>query len=96
MKDFLGNELNIGDIIICNDKRYSNLIIAKIVKFTPKCLKALSPDLYQNDRTNISIYTSDQVIKITQHIEEINDYNVKGKIYLLNNKFEEINSGGVA
>lgn len=93
MKDFLGNELNIGDIIVCNDKRYSTLIIAKIIKFTPKCLKAISPDLYQKDKTNESIYTSDQVIKITQSIEDIN---VKEKIYILNSKFKEIKSGWVA
>lgn len=86
MKDFLGNELNIGDIIICNDKKYSNLIVAKIVKFTPKGLKAI----YQNNLYNhliTSIFSSSQVIKLLQNENNITNYNIKSQINILNNEY---------
>lgn len=40
MKDFLDQELAIGDAVIINDKRYSNIALAKIVKFTPTMMRA--------------------------------------------------------
>lgn len=89
MKDFVGNELNIGDIIICNDKKYSHLIVAKIVKFTPKGLKAI----YQNNLYNssnyiiMSLYTSSQVIKLMQNVNNIANINIKSQINMLNNEY---------
>ena len=36
MKDCLGNELHIGDQVICSDMRYADLLIGEIIGFTPK------------------------------------------------------------
>lgn len=37
MKDILGNELNIGDMVIC--PIYEELSIGRITRFTPKKLR---------------------------------------------------------
>lgn len=36
MKDFLGNELAIGDVVIFPEPKYRNLRRGKIIAFTPK------------------------------------------------------------
>lgn len=36
MKDCLGNELHIGDKVICSDMNYADLLIGEIVGFTPQ------------------------------------------------------------
>ena len=36
MKDLLGNELNIGDMVICTTSKYEELSIGRITRFTPK------------------------------------------------------------
>lgn len=36
MKDFLGKELEIGDLVVVTEPKYRNLVKAKIVAFTPK------------------------------------------------------------
>ena len=36
MKDCFGNELHIGDQVICSDMRYADLLIGEIIGFTPK------------------------------------------------------------
>lgn len=89
MKDFVGNELNIGDIIICNDKNYSNLIIAKIVKFTPKGLKAIVQNNLYNGSSyiTISLFTSSQVVKLMKNENDISNFIVKSKIKILNNEY---------
>lgn len=35
MKDFMQQELAIGDVVIVNDKKYSNLELGHIIAFTP-------------------------------------------------------------
>ena len=36
MKDLLGNELNIGDMVVCTTSKYEELSIGRITRFTPK------------------------------------------------------------
>lgn len=36
MKDCLGQELSIGDKVICSDGAYAELFVGEILKFTPK------------------------------------------------------------
>lgn len=85
MKDFLGNELNIGDIVICNDKKYSKLIIAKIIKLTPSGVKAM----YQSDYNYmiISFFIPSQIIKVMQNEDSITNLIIKSQIFNLNNEY---------
>jgi len=39
LKDFLGQELAVGDAVVINDKKYSNLMLAKVTKFTPTMVR---------------------------------------------------------
>ena len=39
MKDLLGNELNIGDMVICTTSKYEELSIGRITRFTQKKLR---------------------------------------------------------
>lgn len=36
MKDILGVELKVGDMVVCTTSKYESLSIGKIVDFTPK------------------------------------------------------------
>lgn len=36
MKDILGNELGIGDMVVCTTSQYETLSIGRITRFTPK------------------------------------------------------------
>ena len=36
MKDLLGNELNIGDMVICTTSKYEELSIGRITRYTQK------------------------------------------------------------
>lgn len=36
MKDFLGKELELGDLVVVTEPQYRNLVKAKIIAFTPK------------------------------------------------------------
>lgn len=38
MRDFLGNELNVGDKVVCIELDYKNLKKATITKITPKTI----------------------------------------------------------
>lgn len=49
MKDFVGNEVKVGDTVICLEKGYNNLIKAKVVKITPQAIKVTWPGMY-NER----------------------------------------------
>jgi len=48
MKDFAGNEINIGDIVAATESHYNCLIKGKVVKITPKMLiiESLFKDRY--------------------------------------------------
>lgn len=39
MRDFLGNQLDIGDKVITMDSNYNTLKLCVIIKFTPKGLR---------------------------------------------------------
>jgi hypothetical protein len=39
MKDFLGNQVNVGDKIVCIELGYKNLVHGEIVKITPKAMR---------------------------------------------------------
>jgi hypothetical protein len=39
MKDIIGRELAIGDIVACERAEYRGLILATIIKFTPKMVR---------------------------------------------------------
>ena len=36
MKDCVGQELSIGDKVVCSDGGYAELFVGEVVKFTPK------------------------------------------------------------
>lgn len=36
MKDILGNDLRIGDMVVCTTSKYESLSIGRITRFTPK------------------------------------------------------------
>lgn len=43
MKDFVGNEVKVGDTVICLEKGYNNLVKATVVKITPQNIKVKYP-----------------------------------------------------
>ena len=64
MKDFLGNELNVGDTVVMIRPNYRELMKAKIIRFT-NCFVVLScPHVWKGEIKQ----TSDQMIKITQEL----------------------------
>ena len=62
MKDFLGNELNVGDDVVIMQKSYRNFIKGKIIRITTCTV------IVQHAKTNVgdteTKQTGDQVIKI--------------------------------
>lgn len=83
MKDILGNELVIGDFILANDKNYSELILCKIYKFTPKSCRAIFYSKYGTNNVDDSIFTSNQIIKVNS-FDNISD-TIKNQIFHINN-----------
>lgn len=66
MKDFLGNELQVGDKVVCLERDYRNLIRATVVKLTPKMIfveftRKTYPDHMVTEEVKCF---SDQVVKI--------------------------------
>ena len=66
MKDFLNNELKVGDKVVCLEKDYKNLIHATVVKLTPKMIiveftRRAFPDRLVTEQVK---RFSDQVVKI--------------------------------
>lgn len=66
MKDFLGNELAVGDKVACLEKDYKNLMKATIIKITAKTIlveytRRAFPDRIVTEQVK---RFSDQVIKI--------------------------------
>ena len=66
MKDFLGNELQVGDKVVCLEKDYKNLIKATVVKLTEKTIFVEFTRRAFSDRmvTETVKRFSDQVVKI--------------------------------
>lgn len=61
MKDFLGNEVKVGDKVACLEKGYNNLVTAKVVKLTPQKIR-VTYDHYLGEREVLR--TPDQFVKI--------------------------------
>lgn len=61
VKDFLGNELNIGDNVACIELDYKNLVKGEVVKLTPTAVRVK----WQHwGKDKITLRYSNQVIKI--------------------------------
>lgn len=66
MKDFLGNELNVGDEVVSIELGYKSLYRTKIVKITAKTIFVLSPwHSYSSYVPPPIKRTSNQVVKVT-------------------------------
>jgi len=50
MKDILGNELKVGDLVVTTVSNYERLRIGKIIKFTPKACR-VAPITAKSDNT---------------------------------------------
>lgn len=61
MKDFLGNQLNIGDKVVCIELNYKNLVRGEVIKITPQAMRV---KWHRDTREGITLRYSDQVIKI--------------------------------
>lgn len=46
MKDILGNELEIGDMVVCTTSKYESLSVGRITRFTPKKAEVKIADKY--------------------------------------------------
>ena len=64
MKDCIGQEIQIDDSVIINDKHYSSLRQAKVVGFTPQKIKVCGEGLgYQRTFSEL-LCTPDQILVI--------------------------------
>ena len=61
MKDFLGNNLEVGDEVVCIQKDYKNLIEGQITKITDKTI--LVEYVFQRRIREVK-RTRDQVVRI--------------------------------
>ncbi len=55
MKDFLGTEIQLGDMVVLTQPNYRNLVRAKVIAFTPKKvrveyrMRGSSPNTYLSE-----------------------------------------------
>lgn len=68
MKDILGNELNIGDMVVCTTSQYETLSIGRITRFTPK--KAEVKMKLGSSYTRLKLKDSCQLCKVDCEIPE--------------------------
>lgn len=61
MKDFLGNQLNVGDKVVCIELNYKNLVRGEVTKITPQAMRV---KWHRGTREEITLRYSDQVVKI--------------------------------
>lgn len=66
MKDFLGNEVKVGDKVACLEKGYNNLAMATVVKITPQNMKVkYEGRLAYNTTINLEVLRSPkQAVKV--------------------------------
>ena len=64
MKDCIGQELSIGDKVVCSDGGYAELFVGEVTKFTPKKVqvKCYLPFMGE-DSVSIKLKTPLQVYK---------------------------------
>lgn len=61
MKDFIGNELKVGDKVACIELGYKNLVKGEVVKLTPTAVRVK----WQHwGKDKITLRYSNQIIKI--------------------------------
>ena len=73
IKDFMGNELKIGDNVVISDRTYSKtdyLIYGKITKISNVCF-------YKNGKFNSALITIKEYGNSKHYIEELEMYNYK-------------------
>lgn len=68
MKDILGNELRVGDMVVCTTSGYESLSIGRIIDFTPK--KARVKTKLGPSYTRIKLKDSWQLCKVDCEIPE--------------------------
>jgi hypothetical protein len=61
MKDFFGNELEIGDTVAFNPPVYKGLVKGIVVKFTPKMIKVSYAPHGKQTTTETAVGSSDVV-----------------------------------
>lgn len=54
MKDFLGKELELGDLVVTTRPNYRDFVKAKIIAFTPKKVRVEYNDYYGRPETYLS------------------------------------------
>lgn len=68
MRDILGNDLNLGDMVVCTTSKYEELSIGRITRFTPK--KAEVKMKLGLSYTKIKLKNSWQLCKVDCEIPE--------------------------
>jgi hypothetical protein len=63
MKDFIGQELEIGDYVAFMQPNYRNIILGKIIKFTPLQVRVSYTDRNKYECTHLDV--SDNMIKVS-------------------------------
>lgn len=64
MKDFIGNELALGDFVAFTRPGYRDLTLGKIIKFTPKKIRLSYTSYYGSDETHA--IDSTYVVKLNE------------------------------
>jgi intein-encoded DNA endonuclease-like protein len=73
-RDFLGQELVLGDYVIFMKQHYREFGLAKVIKFTPQKVRVKYGDHYLSE----ILQTSDQLVKVSG--EEVFAYALKNGI----------------
>lgn len=60
-KDFLGFDLELNDLVVINDKHYSELLIGVISDFTPQKMRVR---IFNDRRNRALLCSTKQVLKI--------------------------------
>jgi hypothetical protein len=74
MRDFLGQELNLGDYVIFMKQHYREFGMGKIIKFTPQKVRIKFSNHYRSEL----LQTADQLVKVKG--EEVFAYALKNGI----------------
>jgi hypothetical protein len=63
MKDFIGRELKEGDFVAATRPNYKDLVLGRIVAFTPKRVR-VEYKLHYGDRMDTHLYHSSDLVKL--------------------------------
>lgn len=72
MKDFLGQDISIGDVVIANDKRYSRLEMGRVIALTPKYARVKiyhSQPAWNGEQGQL--YGTEQICKIDSELASV-------------------------